>query len=103
MRFRYAGGVGADGNDNEWYVNTASFYRQIRNLIIDITLTDPNAYICALHYQVAQATSIQYLDLVAKSGTTQQGIYAENGSGGHMSDIVFKGGNFGFCKFLYLL
>ncbi|KAI1874191.1 uncharacterized protein JN550_002770 [Neoarthrinium moseri] len=93
---KYVGGVGTDGKDNEWYVNTASFYRQIRNLIIDITATDPNAYVCALHYQVAQATSIQHLDLVAKTGTTQQGIYAENGSGGHMSDIVFKGGNFGF-------
>ncbi|KAI1872594.1 hypothetical protein JX265_005474 [Neoarthrinium moseri] len=93
---KYVGGVGTDGKDNEWYVNTASFYRQIRNLIIDITSTDANAYVCALHYQVAQATSIQNLLLIAKTGTTQQGIYAENGSGGHMSDIIVSGGNFGF-------
>ncbi|KAJ0271070.1 hypothetical protein CBS470a_013331 [Colletotrichum nupharicola] len=91
-------GAGADGKDNEWYVNTASFYRQIRNFKIDITSTDPNAYVCALHYQVAQATSLQFVELIAKTGTTQQGIYAENGSGGVLADITFTGGNFGICK-----
>ncbi|KAE9573163.1 Glucan 1,3-beta-glucosidase [Colletotrichum fructicola] len=88
-------GAGADGKDNEWYVNTASFYRQIRNFKIDVTSTDPNAYVCALHYQVAQATSLQFVELIAKTGTTQQGIYAENGSGGVLADITFTGGNFG--------
>lgn len=67
-------GAGADGKDNEWYVNTASFYRQIRNFKIDVTSTDPNAYVCALHYQVAQATSLQFVEVIAKTGTTQQGI-----------------------------
>ncbi|AEO62113.1 glycoside hydrolase family 55 protein [Thermothelomyces thermophilus ATCC 42464] len=47
------GGTGPDGNAKEWYAN---FYRQIRNFKFDITQTDPNAYICAIHYQVAQAT-----------------------------------------------
>ncbi|KAJ3959796.1 hypothetical protein N0V92_003558 [Colletotrichum tropicale] len=88
-------GAGADGKDNEWYVNTASFYRQIRNFKIDVTSTDPNAYVCALHYQVAQATSLQFVELIAKTGTTQQGLYAENGSGGVLADITFTGGNFG--------
>ncbi|KAI8307653.1 Glucan 1,3-beta-glucosidase [Colletotrichum sp. SAR11_59] len=69
-------GAGADGKDNEWYVNTASFYRQIRNFKIDVTSTDPSAYVCALHYQVAQATSLQFVELIAKTGTTQQGLYA---------------------------
>lgn len=67
-------GAGSDGKDNEWYVNTASFYRQIRNVKVDITDTDPNAAVCAIHYQVAQATSIQNVELIAKSGTTQQGM-----------------------------
>ncbi|KAJ0379859.1 hypothetical protein COL26b_002012 [Colletotrichum chrysophilum] len=88
-------GAGADGKDNEWYVNTASFYRQIRNFKIDVASTDPNAYVCALHYQVAQATSLQFVELIAKTGTTQQGLYAENGSGGVLADITFTGGNFG--------
>ena len=33
------GGVGIDGGDQEYYVNAANFYRQIRNVIIDISKT----------------------------------------------------------------
>ncbi|KAL3470951.1 pectate lyase superfamily protein-domain-containing protein [Aspergillus californicus] len=92
----YVGGTGPDGKDAQYYVNTARFYSQIRNLRIDITSTDPNAYVCAIHYQVAQATSLQEIELIARTGTTQQGIFSENGSGGMMSDVTFRGGNFGF-------
>jgi hypothetical protein len=50
-----------------------------------------------LHYQVAQATSLQFVDFVQStaSGTTQQGIFTENGSGGQMADLKFTGGAFG--------
>ncbi|KAL4734222.1 pectate lyase superfamily protein-domain-containing protein [Aspergillus similis] len=89
------GGDGPDGNALEWYINTARFYGQIRNLRIDITATDAGAYVAALHYQVAQATSIENVEIIADSETTQQGMYAENGSGGVMSDLTFTGGNFG--------
>ncbi|KAL3486958.1 pectate lyase superfamily protein-domain-containing protein [Aspergillus germanicus] len=89
------GGEGPDGNALEWYINTARFYSQIRNLRIDITATDAGAYVAALHYQVAQATTIENVEIIADSGTTQQGMYAENGSGGVMSDLTFTGGNFG--------
>ncbi|KAK4186215.1 putative LysM domain-containing protein [Podospora australis] len=89
------GGNGPDGNALEWYINTARFYGQIRNIRIDITKTDPGAYVAALHYQVAQATTIENVEIIANSATTQQGMYAENGSGGVMSDITFTGGNFG--------
>lgn len=58
----------------EWYVNTASFYRQIRNFKIDIRATDPNAYVCGIHYQVAQATSLQFVEIIANRATTQQGM-----------------------------
>ncbi|KAI0861353.1 glycoside hydrolase family 55 protein [Xylaria cubensis] len=91
----YVGGVGPDGNDNEWYINTARFYSQIRNIRIDITATNAGASVAALHYQVAQATTLESVEIIANSATTQQGIYAENGSGGVMSDITFTGGNFG--------
>ncbi|KAK0102135.1 hypothetical protein ONS96_006099 [Cadophora gregata f. sp. sojae] len=89
------GGVGPDGNSLQWYINTARFYGQIRNIRIDIRATDPGAYVCALHYQVAQATTVENVELIANSATTQQGMFAENGSGGVMSDITFTGGNFG--------
>ncbi|KAI0466139.1 glycoside hydrolase family 55 protein [Xylaria cf. heliscus] len=89
------GGTGPDGNALEWYINTARFYSQIRNIKIDITATNGGAYVAALHYQVAQATTLESVELIADSSTNQQGIYAENGSGGVMSDITFTGGNFG--------
>lgn len=89
------GGVGIDGGDQEWFVNTANFYRQIRNIRIDITATNADLGAAALHYQVAQATSLQDVEIVAKRGTKQRGIFAENGSGGSISDVTFRGGGFG--------
>ncbi|CAG8005098.1 unnamed protein product [Penicillium nalgiovense] len=64
---------------------------------MDITRTDPNAYVCAIHWQVAQATSLENIDfyMMQDSTTTQQGIYMENGSGGFMANLTFVGGNFG--------
>lgn len=50
----------------------ANFYSQIRNFIIDITATDQGAYVAALHYQVAQATSLTNIKFFASqnAGTT---------------------------------
>ena len=87
------GGTGADGLDEEYYINTANFYRQIRNVIIDVRQTRASQKASCLHYQVAQATSTQNVLLIA--GPTQNGMYAENGSGGQISDITFQGGAIG--------
>lgn len=92
------GGLGPDGLSLEWYVNTARFFSQIRNIRIDVTETDPNGHIAGIHYQAAQAASIEHVEIIAKTGTTQLGMYSENGSGGSMSDVTFTGGEFGFCK-----
>jgi len=81
------------GNGNEWYINQNNFFRQIRNFVIDIRAATV-AYPAGLHWQVAQATSLQNIDFLQNTGT-QQGIFAENGSGGFMSDLTFTGGNFG--------
>ncbi|PGH08809.1 hypothetical protein AJ80_07768 [Polytolypa hystricis UAMH7299] len=91
------GGTGPDGGALQWYINTANFYRQIRNFKIDITATNEGAYVAALHYQVAQASSLFNIEFIASknAGTTQQAIFAENGSGGVMNDLVFNGGAFG--------
>lgn len=83
-------------SDNEqWYINQNNFLRSIKNFKIDVRLTDPNAYVCAIHWQVAQGTSLENIEFYALSDTTQQGIYMENGSGGFLSDLTFVGGNFG--------
>ncbi|KAH2526848.1 hypothetical protein KXW97_002492, partial [Aspergillus fumigatus] len=79
----------ADGE--QWYVNQNNFLRSIRNFKIDIRLTDPSAYICAIHWQVAQGTSL-FLEIHSRFA----GIYMENGSGGFLADLTFVGGNFGY-------
>src|SRR4051812_43478689 len=87
------GGTGADGLDQQYYINTANFYRQLRNIVIDVRATAPDQKIACLHYQVAQATSLQNVELIA--GPDQTGMFAENGSGGHISDVTFTGGAYG--------
>lgn len=76
-----------------YYVNTANFYRQIRNMVIDVRQVTSGTLVTCLHYQVAQATSTQNVELIA--GPSQIGMYAENGSGGSISDVTFTGGGVG--------
>ncbi|KAK3897082.1 exo-beta-D-glucanase [Staphylotrichum tortipilum] len=87
------GGTGTDGRDQEWFVNTANFYRQICNVIIDVRNAPASEITACLHYQVAQATSLQNVEL--RAGPGSKGMFAENGSGGQISDVVFSGGDVG--------
>ncbi|RLL97668.1 hypothetical protein CFD26_105896 [Aspergillus turcosus] len=88
-------------SDNEqWYLSQNNFLRSIKNFKIDIRPTDPSAYVCAIHWQVAQGTSLENIEFYMLynsdvPGNTQQGIYMENGSGGFLTDLTFVGGNFG--------
>ncbi|KAJ5461211.1 uncharacterized protein N7458_002763 [Penicillium daleae] len=96
------------GNGAEWYINQNQFFRQIRNFIFDMTSMaftnydgDQEYNATGLHWQVAQATSLQNLDFqmsvsTATNTTTMVGIFMENGSGGFLSDLTFFGGNIGF-------
>ncbi|OIW23390.1 pectin lyase-like protein [Coniochaeta ligniaria NRRL 30616] len=84
---------GSDGGDEEYYINTANFYRQLRNVRIDVTAAPAGQQVTCLHYQVAQATSMQNVELIA--GPAQIGMFAENGSGGQISDVTFTGGSVG--------
>jgi hypothetical protein len=68
------GGIGPDGKALEWYINTARFYGQIRNIKIDITAADPGAYVAALHYQVAQATTLENVEIIADSATVSRAL-----------------------------
>jgi glucan 1,3-beta-glucosidase len=85
------------GNGAQWYTNQNNFYRQMRNLIVDISQM-PEDKGAGIHWQVAQATSLQNIvfNMRPKSPTNQQqGIFMDNGSGGFMSDLTFNGGKFG--------
>ena len=80
-----------------WYTNQNNFYRQIRNFVIDLT-SMPATTGAGIHWQVAQATSLQNIVFNMVNGGSsnkQQGIFMDNGSGGWMSDLVFNGGNYG--------
>ena len=75
-----------------WSDSTNTFYRQIRNFVFDLTQA-PNGT-TAIHWQVAQATSLQNIVIHMKpSAYGQTGIFMENGSGGFFSDVVINGGN----------
>ncbi|KAI4150024.1 MAG: hypothetical protein LQ340_004311 [Diploschistes diacapsis] len=84
-----------DGGDN-WYTNQNNFYRQIRNFNIDLTAMPPTSG-AGIHWQVAQATSLQNIvfNMVQGASSKQQGIFMDNGSGGFMTDLVFNGGGYG--------
>ncbi|KAI2606280.1 pectin lyase fold/virulence factor [Hypoxylon fragiforme] len=89
----------------QWYVNQNQFFRQIRNFVFDLydmpestAENDQDLVPTGIHWQVAQATSLQNLifSMPATSTTTAVGIFSENGSGGFVSNIIFDGGNIGW-------
>ncbi|KAK5133279.1 hypothetical protein LTR08_008013 [Meristemomyces frigidus] len=84
-----------------WYTNQNNFYRQIRNFVMDITQAPANQSTHCIHWQVAQATSLQNIVFNMVQGTLgdgsqQQGIFMDNGSGGLLEDLIFNGGAVGF-------
>ncbi|KAI1424015.1 pectin lyase fold/virulence factor [Xylaria sp. FL1777] len=99
------------GSGREWYINQNQFFRHIRNFIFDLTDmpsstadNDQPLVPTGIHWQVAQATTLQNLvfNMPMSSGTsaadatTAVGIFTENGSGGFVSDLTFNGGNIGW-------
>ncbi|KAK4447140.1 pectate lyase superfamily protein-domain-containing protein [Podospora aff. communis PSN243] len=93
--------IDADPYDNEgnnFWVNQNNFFRQIRNFAIDLTAM-PVDRGAGIHWQVAQATSLQNIVFNMREDggdqNRQQGIFMDNGSGGFMSDLTFNGGRYG--------
>ncbi|EER40925.1 exo-beta-1,3-glucanase [Histoplasma capsulatum H143] len=98
-----------NGNGQNWFINQNQFFRQIRNFIFDLTEMplstadhDQPLVPTGIHWQVSQACSLQNLVFNMPKGTdsnkiTHVGIFMENGSGGFVSDLVFNGGNIGWC------
>jgi glucan 1,3-beta-glucosidase len=83
------------GGPAEIWTNQNNFYREVRNFVIDLTKVDAAKEATAIHWQVAQATSITNVHVKMLPNSKHQGIWMENGSGGYMSDLVFEGGNYG--------
>ena len=83
-----------------WFTNQNNFFRQVRNFVIDITQSGGGLTGAGVHWQVAQATSLQNIVFEQSSdpATTQVGIFMDNGSGGFMADLTFNNGY--RCAFL---
>lgn len=87
-----------EDDGTNWWVNQNNFFRQVRNFVIDIT-AQPVTEGAGIHWQVAQATSLQNIVFNMNTDTStanaQKGIFMDNGSGGFMSDLTFNGGGYG--------
>lgn len=87
-----------DDQGNNWFTNQNNFFRQVRNFRIDLTGM-PKTSGAGIHWQVAQATSLQNIEFIMIEDTAednvQQGIFMDNGSGGFMTDLTFVGGKYG--------
>ncbi|KAF2398831.1 pectin lyase-like protein, partial [Trichodelitschia bisporula] len=94
-----------ESNGQNWWINQNNFYRQIRNLVLDLTLMPNyveggvgNGFPAGIHWQVSQACTLHNLDfkMPTTAGATHRGVFMENGSGGFVSDLSFTGGAVGF-------
>ncbi|KAF8584104.1 glycoside hydrolase family 55 protein [Ramaria rubella] len=86
-----------DGWGAQWYQNQNNFFRSVRNFIIDLRQMPVAAKATGLHWQVSQATSLTNVrvEMSQEPGNNHQGLFMENGSGGFMGDLLFRGGKFG--------
>ncbi|KAJ5292368.1 Endochitinase B1 [Penicillium atrosanguineum] len=77
--------------------STNVFFRQIRNLKLDLTNIPATSGATGIHWPTGQASSIQNveIELSSASGTQHQGIFIENGSGGFLTDVTITGGLYG--------
>lgn len=62
--------------------STNMFYRQIRNLVLDMTGVPANSSATGIHWPTAQATSLQncVFQMSAAAGTQHQGVFIEEGT-----------------------
>ncbi|KAL5430538.1 hypothetical protein PMIN07_007831 [Paraphaeosphaeria minitans] len=85
------------GADGLGFGATNTFFRQIRNLILDSTSVKSKTILRGIHWPTAQTTSLQNVvfKMAAGNGTKHEGLFIEEGSGGFMNDLVFQGGHYG--------
>ncbi|KAI5467799.1 pectate lyase superfamily protein-domain-containing protein [Mariannaea sp. PMI_226] len=74
--------------------STNTFFRQIRNLIIDTTALPPDHPVVGIHWPSSQASSITncVFQLSQVLGNRHTGLLIEEGSGGLLNDLYFYGG-----------
>ena len=77
----YLGIIDGDPYVGSRFGSTNTFYRQIRNLVIDMTHVPANQVIRGIHWPTAQATSLQNIvfEMSDAAGTQHQGLFIEDG------------------------
>lgn len=85
---------------DQYYQNQNNMWRQVKNFVFDLRDCPPTNVVYGLHWQIAQATSLQNLVFELAPATTgdgnqQIGIFMDNGSGLFFEDIIFNGGRYG--------
>lgn len=61
---------------------TNTFYRQVRNFVIDLTNIPPSSAALGIHWPTAQATSLQNIQFLMSDapGTQHSGVFLESGT-----------------------
>ncbi|KAK7413340.1 hypothetical protein QQX98_007783 [Neonectria punicea] len=74
--------------------STNTFYRQIRNLVIDTTALPPDYRVVGIHWPCSQASAISncIFKMSSLPGNRHTGLFIEEGSGGLLNDLFFYGG-----------
>ncbi|KPI42190.1 Glucan 1,3-beta-glucosidase [Cyphellophora attinorum] len=96
--------IKASANMTSWVIDssgfgaTNTFFRQIENLILDLTAVPPEVPVTGIFWPTAQATRLQNLvfKLSDAPGTQHQGVFISEGSGGIINDLVAYGGLYAF-------
>jgi glucan 1,3-beta-glucosidase len=85
-----------DGDQYQWWGlgwgSTNVFYRQVRNLILDLTAIPASSAATGIHWPTAQATSLQNVKIYLNQdrGTQHQGILVESGKLSSQMNIAGK-------------
>ncbi len=90
---QYQPGNAADPAGKLGFKATNTFYRQIRNLILDTTGVPANVVVNGIHWPTAQATSLQNIifRMSEVKGTQHQGLLIEDGKSlawGHIRMLI---------------
>lgn len=85
---------------DQYYQNQNNMWRQVKNFVFDLRLAPPTNEVHGIHWQIAQATSLQncvfqMVPSTTGDGNKQIGIFMDNGSGNFFEDCIFNGGNQG--------
>ncbi|KAF1965868.1 beta-1,3-exoglucanase [Bimuria novae-zelandiae CBS 107.79] len=79
------------------YGSTNTFFRYMKNIILDSTNLKPGTTLRGINWPTAQTTHLQNVifNMTAGNGTKHEGLFIPEGSGGFMTDLVFLGGRYG--------